>query len=126
MGQIGHVLLLLVDTRDIVATDAAQPAKTRAAVCSASALIFAGCLGADPNEIALARNGVDLAAEAGDPEIVDDIGGFNGDQHVAVCGDIDLIGGNCVRIGIADPPPPLMAGNDDIGRTPHGPVDCAR
>ncbi len=70
----------------------------------------------NPNEVATARNSVDLPAQFRNPEVVQYISGVNFKQRVASGGQVDFVGRYRARCGIAHLPPPLVTHNHDVGR----------
>ncbi len=117
-GRIGHQL---------------QPhvAVLQAAVLGALAEVAARPVRLDPGDVGLARDGVGLAGERGDPEGMDDIVGPQPDLHRHAHRHVQLVGGGEDAGGlgaeIADVPPPLLARDlDGEGRGVGGLVDLGQ
>ena len=88
-----------------------------AAILRALAAIDAGPVGLEPGHVGLPGNELNLAAEARDPERVDDVFAVEGEAHRLSDRNVDLVRGHEDLRGIVvlidELPPPLMASDLD-------------
>ncbi len=57
---------------------------------------------------------VDFAAKLRDPEVMNDIGGFEAELHIGSGGNVNLVGRRKAQFWIAHLPPPLVSDDDDV------------
>jgi hypothetical protein len=95
-----------------------QPTELRAL-----AAVDSGLFGLESQNGGAARNGVELAAQAGHPKGVDHIRSGEVNIHRSADGNMQLIAQADIALGVMDLPPPLMPGNvnaQDVFRSGQG------
>ena len=119
-GRNGRCLQLLLSpgvklSRGLDDHPDAHPGVLSTAIFGAGAQVGTGGVGLKPEMVGTAGNGVHFPAQLRHPKTMNNVGGINLGQHFLPGGQVNLIGRDQARLGVAYFPPPLMPGNHYVG-----------
>src|SRR6266702_5878194 len=81
---------------------------------------LAGRVGCEPDEVGVSRDRIALAAQGWNPEAVDDVARVQDEIDGPADGQVELVSGVHVGVGILELPPELVADDLDVHRAAWG------